>query len=87
MPRSGGRWRRVAVQAPSKLGRAHAHGPPRVKERKHDGGKSLLISQERADMGLEPAALAGRHHEPECLHCRLARRASSLGATSVHSVP
>src|SRR4051794_27626836 len=32
------------------------------------GGKSLLISQERADLGLETAALAGRHHEPECLH-------------------
>src|SRR4051812_31158714 len=33
-----------------------------------DRGKSLLIGQERADMGFETAALAGRHHEPECLH-------------------
>src|SRR3954447_19316808 len=32
-----------------------AHGPPRFKERKQDRGKSLLISQERADMGLETA--------------------------------
>src|SRR3954470_20798201 len=53
---------------PSKLCRAQAHGPPRFKERKQDRGKSLLISQERADIGLETAALAGRRHEPECLH-------------------
>src|SRR4051795_5032695 len=55
-------------ELPSKLCRAQAHGPPRFKERKQDRGKSLLISQERADMGLKTAALAGRHHEPECLH-------------------
>src|SRR3954451_5834993 len=47
---------------------AQAHGPPRFKERTQDRGKSLLISQERADMGFETAALAGRRHEPECLH-------------------
>src|SRR3954466_2727105 len=55
-------------ELPSKLCRAQAHGPPRFKERKQDRGKSLLISQERADMGFETAALAGRRHEPECLH-------------------
>ena len=48
-------------ELPSQLCRAQAHGPPRFKERKQDRGKSLLISQERADMGLETAALAGRH--------------------------
>ena len=31
-------------ELPPKLGRAHAHGSPRVKERKQDRGKSLLIS-------------------------------------------
>ena len=45
-------------ELPSKLCRAQAHGPPRFKERKQDRGKSLLISQERADIGLETAALA-----------------------------
>src|SRR5215218_3145496 len=25
-------------------------------------------ARKRADIGLEPAARAGRHHEPECLH-------------------
>src|SRR3954471_8173797 len=44
---------------PTKRCRTQAREPPRFKERKQDRGKSLLISQERADMGLETAALAG----------------------------